>query len=72
MMAILSEVQTHRHVIRTHALRQSGNWGQVFYEAEMMARKLRMLQESLSECWDRLYHLATYNGLPREEAPCDD
>ena len=65
MKAQLHGVEDHRFVIRTHALRQSGNWTQVFYEAEMMRIKIRSLEESMTECWEKLYHLAMHNGLPR-------
>jgi len=65
MKALLCEIEERRGVIRIHALRQSGNWGQVFYEAEMMRVQIRCLHDSLTECWERLYQMAVYNGLPR-------
>lgn len=69
MKALLCEAEQRRFVIRTHALRQSGNWDQIFFEAEMMRIVLRGLEESLTECWERLYQMAIHNGLPREETP---
>ena len=65
MKALLCDIEQHRFVIRTHAWRQSGNWGQVFYEAEMMRCAVRALEESLTECWEGIYRMATYDGLPR-------
>ena len=67
LLALLCEVQERLQVIRTHAWRQSGNWQQVFVEAEMARRTLRRLDSALTDCWDRLYGQAIHNGLPREE-----
>lgn len=67
LKALLCEIEQHRFVIRTHALRQSGNYAQIFYEAEMMREKVRGLERALTECWERLYQLAIHNGLPRDD-----
>jgi len=67
--AVLNDIETHLAVIRVHAKTQSGNWTQVLIEVERARPKLRAIKQAHDECWERLYHIAMYNGLPREDEP---
>ena len=67
LMALISELDTHRAVLKAHIRGQSTNWTRMFQEIEMMRPKLAALRQQLSIVWDSYYQIAVHNGLPRQE-----
>ena len=65
MKALLWDIENRLLCIRTHGANQSGNWTQVFVEAEMAMRCVRAMKHDFDHTWNRLYHLAKTGELPR-------
>ena len=67
LMAVVSELDTRRAVLKAHIRGQSNNWTRMFTEVEMMRPLLAALREDLTKVWDTYYQIAIGNGLPRED-----